>query len=105
MSLTAGSQVGPCTLLSLLGAGWAKSIGLRIRDWVAKSPSKSSRRPFQPMSTGCDPVSGRLVPQEGSITLISSWFFLLAVLVLARTSADQYPAPTERDWFVKDFWF
>jgi homoserine O-acetyltransferase len=32
-------------------------------------------------------------------------WFLLAVLALARTSAAQYPAPTEGDWVVKDFRF
>ena len=31
--------------------------------------------------------------------------FLLAVLALARTSAAQYPAPTEGNWVVKDFRF
>jgi homoserine O-acetyltransferase len=31
--------------------------------------------------------------------------FLLAVFALARTSAAQYPAPTEGDWVVKDFRF
>ena len=31
--------------------------------------------------------------------------FLLAVLGLARTSAAQYPTPTEGDWVVKDFRF
>ena len=31
--------------------------------------------------------------------------FLLAVLALVRTSAAQYPTPTEGDWVVKDFRF
>jgi homoserine O-acetyltransferase/O-succinyltransferase len=37
--------------------------------------------------------------------VLKKLLFLLAVLVLARTSVAQYPAPTEGDWVAKDFRF